>query len=57
MIHDWMRDRRELLNRAKLIFHEACQAAERQEERLRDREEQRGLCEELYEKVGNKYIK
>ena len=51
MIHDWMRDRRELLNRAKVTFAEACQAAERQEEKERSRAEQRELCEQLYNRV------
>lgn len=48
----WMRDRIELLNRAKVVFNEACRAKELQEERLESLQKQKEFCEGLYSKVS-----
>lgn len=47
----WNRDRTELLNRAEVVFSEACRAKELQEERLESLQKQREFCEDLYSKV------
>ena len=51
LINDWVRDRAELLNRAKLVFAEAMKAAEVEQEKQRQHWQQQDLCRDLYLKV------
>lgn len=51
LLHDWNRDRRELLLRAKVVFAEACHAAEVAEEKQRLHSHQQQICDALYDKV------
>ena len=51
LLHDWTRDRTELLFRAKAIFGEACAAAESAHEKEEAHEHQRMICQALFNKV------
>ncbi|XP_064647830.1 coiled-coil domain-containing protein 148-like [Lineus longissimus] len=51
IITDWIRDRRELLNKAKGIFADACAAEELRELQAETHQQQKEICAALYEKV------
>lgn len=51
LLSDWIRDRIELLNCAKVVFSEACQAKQLQKEKKEMLLKQREFCEALYSKV------
>ena len=51
LITDWQRDRRELLNRGKVVFAEVCVAYELNEAKEENRQKQQELCSHLYNKV------
>ncbi|CAD5117599.1 DgyrCDS6355 [Dimorphilus gyrociliatus] len=53
LTNDWSRDRKELLNKAKVTFAEACVVYELETMKDAYKENQRAVCEELSEKVRN----
>ena len=52
LLNDWVRDRTELMNRAKNIFAEMYAAQQERLAKKESREKQRQLCQALYAKVS-----
>ena len=51
LINDWLRDRRELLNKAKVTFAEVTAAMETKQAEEDYRRYQQEVCTQLYDKV------
>ena len=50
---DWVRDRRELMDKARAVFTEACIAHELEEVKLEYTKRQQAVREVLYDQVNN----
>lgn len=53
---DWARHKMELINKAQIVFAEAAVAYELEEVRNEYHQNQKQLCDVLYEKVGNSLL-